>query len=70
MNAMNAMHNVINGTYRTNEAGETERKCPHCGAWANADHIDNGIGAERCGPYGCARCGWSEPRTSIKPLFR
>jgi len=64
------MHDDTNDTYRTNADGETERQCPHCGAWATADHIDNGIGAEQCGPYGCERCGWIEPSLSIETLFR
>ena len=64
------MHDDTNDTYRTNANGETERQCPHCGAWAAADHIDNGIGAEQCGPYGCERCGWIEPSLSIETLFR
>ena len=50
--------------YRRNAFGETERSCPRCGEWAVADHVDNGIGMERCGPYYCEACGWVEARTS------
>ena len=51
--------------YRRNSYGESERRCPDCGQWAIADHVDNGIGMERCGPYVCEACGWIET-----PLLR
>ncbi len=46
---------------RPDPYGASERRCPDCGQWATADHVDNGIGMERCGPFVCAACGWIEP---------
>lgn len=34
--------------------------CPKCGAIATADFVDNGVGMQRSGPYGCETCGWVE----------
>ena len=43
--------------------------CPKCGEIAIADTVDNGVGEERCGPYGCEHCGWIEPKLSADDLF-
>lgn len=32
--------------------------CPECGQLAECDLVDNGIGMQQCGPYGCEPCGW------------
>lgn len=45
--------------YRETEHGQ-EMRCPLCKAWTSADHVDNGIGLEQCGPYVCEHCGWVE----------
>jgi hypothetical protein len=58
--------------YRMTAWGE-EMKCPDCGEWTHADFVDNGVGMQRCGPYGCERCGWVEEqnleRTSLSEMF-
>lgn len=32
--------------------------CPKCGATCERDEIDNGVGMEACGPWGCPDCHW------------
>ncbi len=60
----------INNIYRRNEHGETELQCPECGEWATADHIDNGVGMQRCGPYICNMCFWVEPEIDMSQSGR
>ena len=36
-------------------------KCPRCGREAECDMVDNGVGMQQCGPYGCEPCGWVQP---------
>lgn len=33
-------------------------KCPKCGAEAERDEVDVGVGSVPAGPYGCFECGW------------
>lgn len=35
-------------------------KCPKCGADCERDEVDNGVGMEACGPWGCPECHWFE----------
>jgi rubredoxin len=35
-----------------------QMKCPACGLIAVADFVDNGVGMQQCGPFGCESCGW------------
>lgn len=56
--------------YRTNVLGENERQCPDCGQWTQADHVHNGIGWERCGPYHCEACGWIEAEDPLRSLLK
>lgn len=37
------------------------RPCPECGTPTECDSVDNGIGEQQCGPYGCPACHWVEP---------
>jgi hypothetical protein len=34
----------------------TNPSCPYCGNEADADFMDNGVGMERVGPWGCDKC--------------
>jgi hypothetical protein len=34
--------------------------CPACGLIAVADFVDNGVGMQQCGRFGCEACGWVE----------
>lgn len=34
--------------------------CPRCGEDAKADFVDNGVGMQQVGPFGCEACGWAE----------
>ena len=46
-----------------------ERPCPNCGLTATADFVDNGVGMQQVGPFGCEACGWIEPTVAeILPL--
>lgn len=33
-------------------------KCPKCGGDCERDEVDNGVGMEACGPWGCPECHW------------
>lgn len=50
------------------ESREPRERCPYCWSWCEADWVDNGIGLQQCGPYGCQSCGavaigpYDEPR--------
>jgi len=35
--------------------------CPVCGAWCERDEVDNGVGMQPAGPWGCPLCHWVEP---------
>lgn len=35
-------------------------RCPLCGAPAECDTVDIGVGEQQCGPYMCIECGWME----------
>lgn len=37
-----------------------KKKCPDCGADAEADFVDIGVGEMRCSPWGCPECFWTE----------
>ena len=39
-------------------------KCPKCGGECERDEVDNGVGIEACGPWGCPDCHWFETRES------
>jgi ribosomal protein S27AE len=54
--------------YRVNKFNESELECPECGEWAQANHVDNGVGMQRCGPYVCDRCGWIEEDKIVIPF--
>lgn len=34
--------------------------CPICGQQAECDEVDNGVGMQQVGPYGCPDCLWVE----------
>jgi len=46
-----------------------EINCPKCGEMATANTVDNGVGKEQCGPYGCEHCGWVEPTLSAEDIL-
>jgi len=47
---------------------EEKVKCPFCRSTnVEADHVDNGVGEERCGPYGCEDCHAVEMRVTDDP---
>jgi predicted RNA-binding Zn-ribbon protein involved in translation (DUF1610 family) len=61
-------HQIVSASahkYRINKFNESELECPECGAWAQADYVDNGVGMQRCGPYVCDRCGWVEEENKL-----
>jgi hypothetical protein len=35
-------------------------KCPKCGGECERDEVDNGVGMQACGPWGCPMCHWYE----------
>lgn len=39
--------------------------CPGCGAACERDYVDNGVGMEPCGPWGCPECHWVEKRAVL-----
>lgn len=36
-------------------------RCPHCEDELTRDMVDNGVGLQPCGPFGCERCGYTAP---------
>lgn len=40
-------------------------KCPQCGCECERDEVDNGIGMEAVGPWGCPECHWVQTRMEI-----
>ena len=52
--------------------GENEpvAACPYCGTFCRADHVDNGVGMQQCGPFHCENCRASEigPYDEPRPL--
>lgn len=40
-------------------------KCPHCGSACERDEVDNGVGMEAAGPWGCPECHWIEERIEL-----
>ena len=36
--------------------------CPQCGSECERDEVDNGVGMEAVGPWGCPNCHWVEDR--------
>lgn len=40
-------------------------QCPRCGGELECDMVDNGVGMEQCGPYGCPACHYVEPRLTL-----
>lgn len=45
-------------------------KCPQCGESCERDEIDNGVGMEAVGPWGCRSCNWVEDLTDLNDLMR
>jgi hypothetical protein len=43
--------------------------CPACGLIAVADFVDIGVGMQRCGPFGCEACGWTEDTRAVEELL-
>lgn len=41
--------------------------CPQCGGECERDEVDNGVGMEPCGPWGCPECHWVEGREPSEP---
>ncbi len=41
-------------------------KCPKCGSECDRDEVDNGIGMEACGPWGCPECHWFEKQIELE----
>ena len=39
--------------------------CPKCGSECERDEVDNGVGMEACGPWGCPECHWVEKRPAF-----
>lgn len=35
-------------------------KCPKCGGPCERDEVDNGVGMQPIGPWGCPNCHWVE----------
>jgi hypothetical protein len=35
-------------------------KCPRCGNECERDEVDNGVGMQPAGPWGCPACHWVE----------
>lgn len=35
-------------------------KCPDCGEECERDEVDNGVGIQAAGPWGCPFCHWVE----------
>lgn len=44
--------------------------CPQCGGECERDEIDNGVGMEACGPWGCPECHWVESRIALDELLK
>lgn len=40
-------------------------KCPTCGGECERDEVDNGVGMEGCGPWGCPDCHRVEERWTL-----
>lgn len=40
-------------------------RCPRCGGEVERDEVDNGVGMEAVGPWGCPDCHWVELRPEI-----
>jgi hypothetical protein len=36
-------------------------KCPQCSGECERDEVDNGVGMEAVGPWGCPDCYWVAP---------
>lgn len=47
-----------------------ELKCPNCGGACERDEVDNGVGMEACGPWGCPECHWAEEKLDLDSLMR
>jgi hypothetical protein len=41
--------------------------CPECGEACERDEVDNGVGMEPCGPWGCPECQWFEGKEPREP---
>lgn len=47
-------------------------KCPECGGEnVERDEVDNGVGMQPVGPWGCLDCGWVETwgRSPLEDVF-
>lgn len=55
------------GNWRTNKHGEGEYRCPDCGEWMQAHHVDIGIGMQQVSPFCCENCGFVEPNPYEEP---
>lgn len=42
--------------------------CPKCGEEMECDTVDNGVGMEQCGPYGCPSCHYVDERMFLPDL--
>lgn len=42
-------------------------KCPNCGSECERDEVDNGVGMQAVGPWGCFECHWVEGRDVEPP---
>lgn len=40
--------------------------CPRCGGECERDEVDNGLGMEAAGPWGCPQCHWIQPAIEIR----
>lgn len=40
--------------------------CPECGGECERDEVDNGVGMEACGRWGCPDCQWVQPEIRIE----
>lgn len=40
-------------------------KCPQCGSECERDEVDNGVGLEAVGPWGCPECQWFEEQLEL-----
>jgi hypothetical protein len=43
-------------------------QCPKCGSECERDEVDNGVGMQAVGPWGCPECYWVEPDPAAELL--
>lgn len=44
----------------TSQLKHSHPKCPKCGGEMECDEVDNGVGMQQVGPYGCPACHYVE----------